>query len=465
MNPEETEDRALFVAPDYSELLSSQQADRYATKIANQYHFVSLNKHSALWTYNPKSGIWTDDGEENIESYMRQHLLGEEFSSHLTQEIETAIRHQTYNETANFGGKTDEIVLQNGTLNLTTLGFSHEFNPESYHVAALPVSYDPNAKCPMFDRFLEQVIPDETDRKAIIEFFGYCLFKSYIYAIVVLLVGSGANGKSILLSILRSFLGADNVTAVTPQQMYSSQFASSRLYHKLANIAGDIPASAIKDTGTLKLLSGEDMVTAQQKYREPFEFNNYAKLIFAANQTPETLDSSNAFHRRFHIIDLPNTFNPTDPGYIPGDKLKASLTTPEELSGMLNEAIDGLKRLMQQGDLSGTTTVEDRKLDYINRSDPAHYFLMRFVKEDADNPCPIPRDTLYKLYTDFCHSTGRVPKANTVFGKKVKQFVPFVDERKTRDPDSSSDKQEWRYYGVRFDQAAYDKETAHSGQI
>lgn len=411
----------------------STKAKRYADWLLENHHFYASSERSQLWRFDEKTGIWKPDGT----SFVQQVLTGlqnHDFKSHLVNEVLNCVHYSSYDPDAEFGGPPEKLVMKNGTLDLNTLELSEKPAPKDYQIIRVPLVYDPDAHCPAFEEFLKQVIPIEEDRRAVVEFFGYCLLKEYIYEIIMLLVGEGANGKTILLSVLKRFLGPENVTAVTPQQLDKSRFAAAQLHGKLADVAGDIPAQPLSNTGTIKMLSGGDLVYAEHKHRDPFNFLNYAKLIFSANQVPESWDTTTAFYRRFRIVEFPNQFAPQDPGYIPRDKLINQLTTESELSGILNLALEGLKRLRNQGCLSGEPTQEDRRMDYIRRSNVAHYFFERFMSHDVEAPQIAKRD-LYNLYVRFSHALNKQPDSEEYFGRKLRRLVPYASDSRPREGD------------------------------
>lgn len=430
-------------------------------RLVNIWRLATTKANGAvsIWRYDESQGIWKPDGE----SFIRQEVdrVAAEFvSNHLANELIASVKAKAYTPDLRLGETSNKIVCENGTLNLETGEFEETFSSDEYHITRLPINFDPRAECPNFERFLDQVVGSPEDKDAIIEFIGYCLLKAYVYEIIVLLTGEGANGKSILLSVIKQFFGSENVSSVTPQQLEKSRFASAQLFGKLACIAGDIPSQPLQYTGLLKMLTGGDLIHAEHKNRDPFDFLNYAKLIFSANKVPESWDSSHAFYRRFRIIDFPNQFTPEDKNFIPRDQLLASLTTENERSGLLNLALEGLKRLRSQGQLSGEKSIEVKRMDYIRRSDPAHYFFERFVYHNPEEPY-LPKSELYNLYTRFCSSIGKVAVADTTFAKKVKRLIPYVGESRPRKDEGDQRVTVWT--GVGFNMLEYEKELSGQG--
>jgi len=145
------------------------------------------------------------------------------------------------------------------------------------------------------------------------EIIGYCLYPSHGLHKAFMLVGDGRNGKSTYLKLIHKILGEDNVIGISLQDLCMNRFSQASLYHKLANIYADIPNKPLAYTGYFKMLTGEDLISADRKFKERLTFKNYAKLLFSANALPEVNDLTEAFWRRWIIVEFPNKFeeNPT----------------------------------------------------------------------------------------------------------------------------------------------------------
>lgn len=161
----------------------------------------------------------------------------------------------------------------------------------------------------------------------------------------IMMIGSGANGKSTVLRLLKSFLGETDCSAVSLQDLCKNRFAAAQLYHKLANICADLPSDGIENSGKFKTLTGDDFVNAEFKFQKAFCFENYAKLAFSANQIPKTQDDTIAYFRRWIIAAFNQVFlgKNCDPTII------KKLTTEKELSGLLNLTLEGLNRILLNG--------------------------------------------------------------------------------------------------------------------
>ena len=109
---------------------------------------------------------------------------------------------------------------------------------------------------------------------------------------MILLYGDGFNGKGTLLRVLTAVLGEGNVSAVSLHSLAEERFTRIGLLGRIANICGDIDASYIERTGLLKQASGEDLISAEHKFRKPAQFTSWAVPWFSANEIPASSDTS-----------------------------------------------------------------------------------------------------------------------------------------------------------------------------
>jgi putative DNA primase/helicase len=297
------------------------------------------------------------------------------------------------------------------------------YNPDNMFFNKIPVKYDPKADCPNIKRFLNEVTATKEDIDILLEVIGFCLYREYIIAKALMLVGGGSNGKSTFLNLLKAFLGKENVSGRSLQELEENRFAKADLHHKLANIYADLPDKALWRTGTFKMLTGRDLITAERKFQHSFTFENYAKLLFSANKVPEAYDDSDAFFRRWLIIVFPNQFinEKADPYIL------QKLTTPEELSGLLNLVLPALKRLLEKGQFSYSKTTEEIREDYIRKSSPIAAFVMDCLEVDSD--AFIIKQDLYNAFAAYCRERKIPCVTKDTFFKNLPQHIPVIDHR------------------------------------
>ena len=147
----------------------------------------------------------------------------------------------------------------------------------------------------------------DEDIETVLDFMAYCLWRGFPFHKWLLLNGSGRNGKGVTTEFITRFLGRDNVSNETLQQLLEIRFASANLFGKMANIDADLSSEA-QGHGHIKEADRVGLDTWRVNFRQAFHFKNYAKLIFSANQIPITPDYSDAFYARLLIINFPNQF-------------------------------------------------------------------------------------------------------------------------------------------------------------
>jgi len=378
-----------------------------------------------IWHYHPRLGIFRPDGIAYVKK-QAAHILGDKAKRYMIAEVVELTQIKTYIDREEFEEDPDIFVLKNGVYNFDTEELT-EHSPEYHAKARLLIIYDPDAKAPAILKFLEEVIPGKVT--LFLEWLGYHLIKDYRWADILILVGDGENGKSVLLRLMRTFLGGSaNVSDVSLLRLTTNNFAASRLYSKLANIAADVGSEELKDTSQLKTLTGNDWFEVEAKYQEGFSMLNYAKLSFSVNKIPKTPDRSRAFHRRPLIITCPNFFVK---GVNRDPDILSKITTPGELSGLFNLALEGRARLLKNGEFTGEQTVEEKQELYEELMDDVTAFLNHCV-DTADIDGVIPKDDFHVLYYQFCKMKGYTPALKGTFSVEIKPRIVNLGEGQRR---------------------------------
>jgi putative DNA primase/helicase len=171
------------------------------------------------------------------------------------------------------------------------------------------------------------------------------------------------------------------------------------------------------------MLTGRDLITAERKFQHSFTFENYAKLLFSANKVPEAFDDSDAFFRRWLIVVFPNQFinDKADPNIL------QKLTTPEELSGLLNLVLPALKRLLEKGQFSISKTTEEIRQDYIRKSSPIAAFVTDCLEIDSE--AFIIKKDLFNAFAEYCRIKNLPVVSQDTFFKNLPKYVNVSDYR------------------------------------
>jgi len=312
------------------------------------------------------------------------------------------------------------------------------------------IDYQPDLKCPKIAEFLSQITDNKNDQRVLFQLAGYCLYRDYTIHKAFFLYGDGANGKSTYLELLRAFLGPDNVSHRSLQEICDegNRFVLADLYGRLANAYADIPHKTIFQTGRFKMLTGHDTLTAEKKFKDSFNFRNYAKLIFSANELPPVGDETHAFWRRIRRITFPNKFEGDNCDH----NILAKLTTSQELSGFLNAALAGLNLLLEAGEFEGAQDAEQERQEYIRQADPVQYFAdERLEKSPLEF---IQNQELYEAYIEFCMDRNLKVVGKTTMYRHLDRVLPSI----RREQRKIEGKKEYVTIGIRFKRGEEDKD-------
>ncbi|MBA7687189.1 hypothetical protein ES703_95649 [subsurface metagenome] len=360
-----------------------------------------------------EKGVYTLDGEKLIREECETRVPPPYLTTHICHEIRDRIAGTTFADREKFNTEKYIVNLENGLLDVKTRELLPH-TPAFLSTIRIPVTYDPQAKCPKIQEFLGAILRPE-DVIVIVEFFGYILIPDYSIPVVLILLGEGSNGKTQLERLLGEFIGEQNYVSVSLQDLENNPFAVASLPGKLLNMQGDLSSQWLSGLGMLKQLSGQDPITANRKYRDPIKFFNVARLVFASNKPPQLPEDTLAVWRRILPINLPNTFQ--------GEKdIKNyidTILTPRELSGLLNLALEGLQQLLSKGDFSYQGDYSDRSRQYTIASDPARIFVAEWCDVGAE--FKILKEELYKAYEGFCDKNKVQLSGASQFAKELRE--------------------------------------------
>lgn len=380
--------------------------NEFGDELINKYKILTVN--SQLYVY--EDGYYQKD-EKIIERKMIE--LYPSIKQNQRSEVLSYIRIKTHINGGNIKVNPYIINLKNTRLDLRT-GECLEFTPDAIEFDRIPVTYDPSAYCADLDKMLNRVFLGD---RAVINLFeemvGYTLLKHARYQKAFMLYGSGSNGKSTILNLIKTFLGSSNYSSLALEKV-TDRFNVAELENMLANIGEDIDNVTMKDTGTLKKIFAGNSLQVEKKGERPYKISPYATHIYACNNIPRSFDKSDGFYRRWIFIPFNAKFSSTDPDYDP--LIEDKITTDNALSYLLNIGIRGANRLMKRGKFTEPETVKDALEAYkADNSNTLSWIEDKGLEEDyfLDNST----DKLYSDFTDWCKLSGI--KSNNITGKKT----------------------------------------------
>jgi putative DNA primase/helicase len=250
-------------------------------------------------------------------------------------------KRRTYAEPDRFDVDPSIINVKNGLLNIWN-GELKPHTPDLFYTVQLPVEYNPGAGCTKIKRFFGEVVYQE-DITLLEEVTAWLLWRPYDIHKAIMLYGAGRNGKSAFLRLLESFIGIENIAHVSLPKLVTDRFAGIDLVGKAGNFFGDLPAKDLSETETFKAATGNDAIRVEDKFKKAYDYRNTAKMIFSANKLPKSPDDTDGFYSRWIIIRFPHQFGTEERPF--NTNLDQELCEPEELSGLLNIALEALQRM------------------------------------------------------------------------------------------------------------------------
>ena len=376
-----------------------------ADELTSEFHFKVMRDSREVYYFDKKIGVYRSQGETIIREQLE--LLYPDITTRHVNEIVDKIRRRNMVDRSDFDSTPNIRNVKNGILDVVS-GELVSHTPDFLSTVQIPVNYNLTAKCPAIMRFLSQVLRP-CDVFTVIQFCGYCLLASAKYEKSLFLIGDGDNGKGTLLRVLEAFLGNANIRHASLEEVSDDKFAAADLYGKLANICADIEQGKIKETSTFKRLTSGDITRAQKKHQASFDFANHAKLIFSSNFLPQSNDNTYAWYKRLIPLLFLKTFDEDKDVF-----LLEKLINEEELSGLLNLAIIGLRQLTKEGRFNRIEDVRNAARIYSKYADSAE----KFVKEKCiiySGACELS-NILFQAYQHFCKGIGMTPLSNSSFG-------------------------------------------------
>lgn len=317
------------------------------------------------------------------------------------------------------------VNLQNGTLEITSTGtMLREHRPEDFLTYLLPFDYNPTAQADKFYQYLNYVLPNVGTQNVLSEFIGYCFLPGLKLEKVLLLYGSGANGKSVFFDVVGSMLGAENFCSYSLGHL-NEEHNRAQIADKLLNYGSEINAGAItKDM--FKMLASGEPVQARLKYGNPFQMTRYARLMFNANTLPSDVEQSEAYFRRFIIVPFRIQVPEANQ-----DKNLSKKIISEELPGVFSWVLNGLNRLIKQQNFSRCDEAEIMLKQYKKESDSVAMFLEEGDegKYTPSNIDYVKQDDLYSRYKQFCYDSGFRSVSVRKFKERLERFGFQIDRR------------------------------------
>jgi putative DNA primase/helicase len=379
--------------------------------------------------------IWTGThykslGDSYIEQFA-QYKFDPKPTTFKTREFKNLV-HRTNLRDVNWFDESivGKINFKNGVYDIKSDSFSKHTSDLGFRYV-LDYDFDSNAEANAFKKMLDGVtVHDSALQQILLEFMAYSLCGDPCWARKALILeGSGSNGKSTFMNVMRDMAGRENCTSVSLADL-KSEYSRQMLDGKLFNMAEETPTKAMADSSIFKnLVTGGD-IQVRAIFKSPYVMKNKAKMIFACNELPHSFDTTPAFFNRFILVPFRAVFDIKSPDFDPQIEYKLKA----ELSGIFNMVMKSYACLHSRKGFP-EAEVSKKALDEYRRDlNP----LIDWVQHNLDwhelgNGCDhktLPISKIYEAYAQDMKILGLYPMTITTFGKKLKEVQPDYPDRR-----------------------------------
>ncbi len=385
--------------------------DQFAAYLRNNSHIIRINGQLHIY----RDGLYKP-GYQGIEGAMIDLIpnLKQANRTEVLKYLEILVQDNTNPAPAHL------LAFRNGLLNVLDGSFI-PCSPDHIITNRIDWDYNPNAYDALTDQTLNKIACGDASIRALLEeATGYCLFRRNELGKAFILTGSGSNGKSTFLNMLKFMLGKDNVSSLDLKKL-ADRFSTVMLFGRLANIGDDISDEFVVDTSIFKKIVTGESIDAEQKGQPKFEFEPFVKLFFSANNIPRMGKGRDweAIKRRLIIIPFNARFSKEDPDFVPfiGDQLKRQ----EAIEYLIRLGIEGLRRVLENRDFTPSEKVQKELDDYEESNNP----ILAFVRECGEEGYYIenaPTAEVYGRYAEFCIANNLKPMSRIEFSKAVNKL-------------------------------------------
>lgn len=409
-------------------VITSFSHEKLGDMIINRSKILRIPKLLEGGLYEGKKGAWRYFGKNELTTFTEKTALEElqawgfyqqKYISEVSRYTKQKAYDPTYSNTSPFEESAPELVVfKNGTYNILT----DEMKPHDYKDYILTsFNYDLDTsgrETTHTDKFFEEFFGENA--LFMKQYIGYLFYRSYSPAPdMVFLYGQGGEGKSSFLNMVTNFyLGIENVSALTPEQI-GERFSVVDLLGRCANICGDIDSDYISTTAILKRVTGGDNIKGEFKGIQGFNFISYAKLFFSMNEFFHFKDMSTGFSSRLTVVPivigdqrLPenNFWDNHDTDLIKEEAPAFVYSCMREFRKIFN----GKKVLFAK-----SKSMESTKNEWLFDNDRIAQFLFEATETLKGDERGEIASTVYSEYKAFCRFNGFVPKSAKELTKQL----------------------------------------------
>lgn len=403
--------------PNYDDLLKHFQKGN---------DFFTLEDSEITYVYNGTH--WVEISKLALHNFAEQSFEPSPTRS-MCQEFEAKVKRTNIKPTS-FTNTMGKLNFKNGVLDLEEMTLS----PHSIDYGftyCIPYDYEEEQPCPTFDKFMQDITLNNKElSNLLLEYMGYCISGTdpILVQQCAVLYGSGGNGKSVLLDLLRQILGPDNCSSVSMKNI-SKDTGRYAMMNKTVNITDETPTNVFLESSDFKAIVSGDTLEVRRLYSNSASWKCNTKLIFACNDLPYTSDFSDGLYRRLIIVPFRASFTHEkgNRDNLILDKLLA------ERSGILHTILKAYKNFKDRKyKFESVRVVEEQKEQYIEAGDTVLQFVTEMCNEELDKQVDIR--TAYRCYVAWCEDTRTKYSSYNAFsrrfGKHLTKQFPTIEPKR-----------------------------------
>lgn len=398
MRKRQEEDHSIFYATRPEWILTDGSIDE--SSFCKQF----LDEHDLRCIsgafYSPL-GLIPEEKVKNIIQAEISPYIQKRLASHVNDIVE-ALKNFSYSDSPT--PNPNVIPTRNGEIDIDSDGNFTHVSCFNFCLNRIAAEYHPDAPEPeLWLKFLNDLLYPE-DIPTLQEFLGYCLVPTTKAQKMLMIIGSGGEGKSVVGTVAKNIFGHENIATGKLNDLDENRFAAANLENKLLFIDDDMATKASEESAVVKqIVTSDGTMHLERKGVQGYEGNMYCRLMAFGNRTYQTLHdaSEGAFRRRIILFTKPKPEGRKDDKDLP-QKLA------RERDGILLWMLDGLKRLMKN---DWEFTISDRARENLEQAKEDSFNLLAFLKEDSIIRLGVP-DTaefssdIYTEYELWCEENG-----------------------------------------------------------
>ena len=385
-----------------------------------------FDKNKVWWLWNHNTCGWeTTDQTELINAFNYKGKKRFSTNSRHKNEIIEGMRQVGRRKIPPEAPKS-WVQFKDKIFNIAT-GTIMSATPDYFICNPIPYSIGEDETTPIMDSLFESWV----GKKYVIDLYeiiAYCCYTDYPIHVLIAMIGSGRNGKSRFQALLGKFIGSHNISSSDLDNLLDNRFETFKLYRKLVCNLSEMHWSTITKSPKLKRLTGQDLIGYEKKGCDPFDSYNYAKILISSNALPSSTDDSEAWFRRWMIIEFPNEF--------PEGKDVLDSIPEIEYNNLARKCVRILPELLGRGHFANQGTIEERKARYIMASNPLPFFLQHFCTFDVTGY--VRKSELYNAYVKFLTKNKR----RVVTTKEFNQIL-LTEGYEVRRTYKNNERDEW----------------------